>query len=372
MKKEKKLLLKIDGREGHRAATPLELLYDLVFVVAIANIAGAFHHAYANDHIAHGILSFIMIFISIWWAWNQYTWFASAFNDDSVTFRISTLVQMIGALVLAAGVEEAFKGNFLIITLGYVIIRIPAIFMWLKVYMEHSFYKVTAQRYAIGILIAQIGWVTQSFFEFSLIIFILLFLLELSVPYYAESHVDSNFHTGHIEERFGLLFIIVLGESILASSHGFTGLIEHFSWSILLTSLSAILTLFSLWWLYFNHNMGHKLRNKNTAFIWGYGHLVIFASTAAIGALVSVNIDVLTGYGSIDLQTANIGFSITVALYLFGLWFTKERILSHTYTITMILAASVILLLGLLPHSIITTSILLLSIVIYRQYRPLA
>jgi low temperature requirement protein LtrA len=311
----------------------------------------------------------MMIFTAIWWAWNQYTWFASSFDNNSVKFRIFTLVQMIGALIIAAGVKLAFEGNFSIIILGYVVIRIPAVLMWFNVARDNPHLKVTAIRYAVGILLAQVAWVTQSFFTFSYIVFILLWLLEFAVPYYAESHTVSSFHAEHIEERFGLLLIIVLGESILASTQGFITLTEHFSYDILGVTLGAIVTLFGLWWLYFNNSVEHLLEEKNIAFMWGYVHSITFASAAAIGALVSVNIDVLTAHASITLMTANVGFAIAVAIYLASIWLTQERILSNSYL--LLLVAGLTMLLGFLPHSIVSISILIIATVTYRQYYPI-
>jgi len=193
------------------------------------------------------------------------------------------------------------------------------------------------------------------------------------VPYYAESHTQTHFHSEHIEERFGLLTIIVLGESILASTNSFKTLIEHFSYDVLLVSIGCLSTLFGIWWLYFNNSVEHELRNKNFAFQWGYGHYIIFGSAAAIGALVSVNVDVLTNHASIELSVANFGFSIAVALYLFGLWFCQERILAKNILQSsfMFVVSACVLVLGLLPHSIFTIGLLIIVAVIYRQYRPL-
>ncbi len=358
--------------EENRAATPLELFYDLIFVVAIANLAAAFHHDYANDHIAHGVINFAMVFMTIWWAWNQYTWFASSFDNKTAWFRLATLWQMVGALVIAAGVENAFNGNFTVVIVGYVIIRSSSILLWLKVAADNPKLKTTAKRYAAGILLCQIGWISQSLFEFSYVIFALLFLAEFTVPFYAESHTQTHYHPEHIEERYGLLTIIVLGESILASTHSFKTLIEHFSYDVLFVSIGCILTLFGIWWLYFNSSVEHRLREKSVAFLWGYGHYVIFGSAAAIGAMVSVNIDVLTDHGHIDIATANLGFAVAAALYLTGLWFCQERIIaSGLQSHLMLGVAGTILLLGLLPHTIMTTGILIAVTVAYRQMRPL-
>ena len=193
------------------------------------------------------------------------------------------------------------------------------------------------------------------------------------MPYYAESHTQTNFHAEHIEERYGLLTIIVLGESILASTNSFKSLIEHFSNSVLLVSIGCLLTLFGIWWLYFNSSVEHQLRNKMTAFQWGYGHFVIFGAAAAIGALVSVNVDVLTGHGSISIAVANFGFAVAVALYLMGLWFSQERFIAKNklQSFLMLFIAVAVLGLGLLPHTILTVGLLIAATVVYRQYHSL-
>ena len=362
-----------DINEKNRTATPLELFYDLIFVVAIAHVAAAFHHDYAHNHISHGVISFFMVFMAIWWAWNQYTWFASSFDNNSVRFRLATLWQMVGALIIAAGVNNAFNSDFTVVIIGYVIIRSSAIWLWFKVASDNPKLKTTGRRYAIGILLCQVGWITQNFFEFSYFIFAALWLAEFIVPYYAESHTQTHFHSEHIEERFGLLTIIVLGESILASTNSFITLIEHFSYDVLFVSIGCLFTLFGIWWLYFNNSVEHHLRNKNIAFQWGYGHYIIFSSAAAIGALVSVNIDVLTDHASIELSVANFGFSVAVALYLFGLWFCQERIVAKNKleSYLMLVVACGVIILGLIPHTIFTTGMLILATVVYRQYRPL-
>ena len=94
--------------EPHRVATPLELFFDLCFVVAVAQAALPLHHDIAEDHIRHGVSSYLMVFFAIWWAWMNFTWFASAYDCDDDVYRITTLVQIAGALVLAAGVGSAF------------------------------------------------------------------------------------------------------------------------------------------------------------------------------------------------------------------------------------------------------------------------
>ena len=119
--------------EPHRVATPLELFFDLCFVVAVAQAAAPLHHGVAEDHVGHGVQGYLMVFFAIWWAWMNFTWFASAYDTDDDVYRITTLVQIAGALVLAAGVGAAFDdGDFTVVTVGYVIMRLALVAQWLR------------------------------------------------------------------------------------------------------------------------------------------------------------------------------------------------------------------------------------------------
>lgn len=102
-------MLSRNPNESHRQSSFLELFFDLCFVVAIAQAATELHHAISQNHILDGVLGFFMVFFAIWWAWMNFTWFASAYDNDDTIFRIGTFIQIIGALVLAAGVAKGFK-----------------------------------------------------------------------------------------------------------------------------------------------------------------------------------------------------------------------------------------------------------------------
>ena len=94
--------------EEHRVATVLELFFDLCFVVAVAQAAAGLHHAISEDHIADGVVSYLLVFFAVWWAWMNFTWFASAYDTDDIAYRLTTLVQIAGALVFAAGVPRGW------------------------------------------------------------------------------------------------------------------------------------------------------------------------------------------------------------------------------------------------------------------------
>ncbi|MES1170116.1 MAG: low temperature requirement protein A, partial [Leifsonia sp.] len=141
--------------DGHRTSSPLELLFDLTFVVAVASLTGELAHGLVvGDPGAIG--AFLMVFAAVWWAWINFTWFASAFDVDDALYRVLTLVQMAGVLVLAAGVPTAFEHNdFRAITVGYIIMRVAILGQWLRAGIEHPQNREAAFKYAGGIFVVQ-------------------------------------------------------------------------------------------------------------------------------------------------------------------------------------------------------------------------
>lgn len=119
--------------EEHRVATPLELLFDLCFVVAVGQAGVELVSAFADERIGAGLLNYAMVFFAVWWAWMNFTWFASAYDNDDVLYRVTTLVQIAGVLVLAAGVRRAFEEeDYLVVWVGYVIMRVALSSQWFR------------------------------------------------------------------------------------------------------------------------------------------------------------------------------------------------------------------------------------------------
>ena len=126
-----------DPSEAHRAATPLELLFDLTFVVAFGIAANELARYLADGRVRPGILGFLFAMFAVSWAWINYSWFASAYDTDDWVFRLATMVQMVGVIVLALGLQQAFasiaRGEVLnnhVMVAGYVVMRVPMVFLW--------------------------------------------------------------------------------------------------------------------------------------------------------------------------------------------------------------------------------------------------
>jgi low temperature requirement protein LtrA len=312
-----------DRDEGHRASTPLELLFDLCFVVAVAQVADRLHHALAEGHPAAGVVGYASVFFAIWWAWMNFTWFASAYDTDDVPYRLLTLLQIAGVLVLAAGVPDAFeRGDFAVVTFGYVLMRVAMVTQWLRVAREHQGGRGVALRYAAGIAVCQAGWLALLLVPsvWRPLGFLLMVAMELAVPVWAErSTQPTAWHPGHIAERYGLFAIIVLGECVLAATVTVqSGIAERgLSTPLVITAAGGLVLIFALWWSYFDRPAAEGLRTSlRSAFGWGYGHLLVFASLAAVGAGLQVTAGTVDHDTHLSERAAALTLAAPTALFL--------------------------------------------------------
>src|SRR6478609_4622312 len=187
-----------DPDEAHRASTPLELLFDLTFVVAFSQIsAGAAHHLEIGD-IGTALTGFLFCTFAVTWAWINYSWLASAYDNDDVFFRLATMVEMIGVLIVALGVPPVFEslaeGEHLdtsVLVAGYVIMRVAAVALWLRAAKNDPVHRKTALAYAINISIAQVFWIALIFVNLPLVPTVavvgVLVVFELAGPVFAET-----------------------------------------------------------------------------------------------------------------------------------------------------------------------------------------
>ncbi|MEU5766859.1 low temperature requirement protein A [Streptomyces asoensis] len=320
------------GREEtHRVATPLELFFDLCFVVAIAQAGVQLVHAVAESHAGEGILNYAMVFFAIWWAWMNFTWFASAYDNDDVLYRIVTLVQIAGVLVLAAGVSQAFEDHeFVAVWLGYAIMRCALSSQWLRVaWSTEGPERTMALRYAGGVLLCQVGWLGLLILPEGgrAWLFLVMALLEMCVPLYAEKDHPTSWHPHHIAERYGLFTIIVLGETIAAATIAVkSGIQENDALGELLPiAVGGLLIVFAAWWIYFVVPIHGHLRSSRQSFLWGYGHYFVFASAAAIGAGLEVAVEQAIGEAHLSTLAASAAVTLPTALYLLTVWALHAR-----------------------------------------------
>ncbi|TIC89117.1 low temperature requirement protein A [Nocardioides sp. GY 10113] len=279
-----------------RPATPLELLFDLCFVVAVAVLAAELDHGIVDGHAAEAATRYALLFVPIWWAWMSYTWFATAFSHDDPLTRLLTLLQMGGVLAVAAAVPTAWDGDLLSFALLYAAMRLPLVAQWLRSARADPAHRAFALTYAGGAVVAQVLWVLGAVLPpaATAVVFVAALGVELATPMLAvKRSPDQVYHPGHIAERYGLFTIIVLGETILAVSVGLRDALDGAGdvGPAPAIVVAALVIAFGLWWIYFDALGRDALtRSRRAAFLWGYGHYALFAAVGAIGAGVQAQL----------------------------------------------------------------------------------
>jgi low temperature requirement protein LtrA len=355
--------------EHHRASTPLELFFDLVFVVAIAQAGSELHHSISEAHALHGVAGYLMVFFAIWWAWMNFTWFASAYDADDLPYRLAVFVQIAGALILAAGVPDMFEArtpNVAVIS-GYVVMRVALVGQWLRAAASDPERRTTARRYALGIALLQVAWVSLLLVPKLWVPGFLAFAaLELMVPVWAERAAPTTWHPQHIAERYGLLTLIVLGESILAANMAIqTALASGEVLSRLVPLIvGGLLIVYAMWWVYFDRPVHDLLTSLRKAIVWGYGHYVVFLSAAAVGAGLAVAVDQVAHQSKIGAVGAGAAVAIPVAVYLLCLWVLHDRPEYRQTRLLGPIAAALVLLTPFTGYAVPLTGAILAGLIV--------
>lgn len=288
-----------DPHEAYRVATPLELLFDLTFVTSFGLASAEFAHALALGHYGAALLGFGFASFGICWAWINFSWFASAFDTDDWAFRLVTMVQMIGVLVLAIGLPRMFASieygehfDNSVMVLGYVIMRIAMVFQWLRAARQDPARRRVCLTYAVTISIAQVGWVALIVLSLSLVPALvfgaILLLIELAGPALAERKDGGTpWHAHHIAERHSLFAVIALGEGVVGTVATLLAVVREQGWTLDagLVCVAGMGLTFGIWWVYYLLPSAQVLHeHRNRAFVWGYVQMVIVVSIVATGA----------------------------------------------------------------------------------------
>lgn len=287
-----------DIHEQHRVSSPLELLFDLTVVVAVSAAASSLHHNIAAGHYVQAMVGLVLSFFTVWWSWMNFTWFSSAYDTDDIGYRLATVVQMVGVLIIAAGLKQALASQ-LTATVGYTVMRVALVYLWLRASREHPERRTTCRRYALGLTVLQGLWLLRILVlptAWALPSFFVLVALELAVPAWAERAGETPWHPHHIAERYSLFTIILLGECMVGAGNTMSGVLQTQGWSVdlVVVSSSVVGLIVGLWWTYFLVPFAQVLHlRRERAFLWGYGHAVIFIALAAFSGVLEVVADVL-------------------------------------------------------------------------------
>ncbi len=299
-----------------RHATWLELFYDLVFVLAVAELGSLLSH----DLTLTGLPKFIFLFLPIWYAWFHHTIFSDRFDTDNFAHRFLTIVQMMGVVGIAASIHGAFDESGATLAASFVLVKIVMIIFYQRcVHIEVA--KPLARRLTLVFAVSGSLWFLSIFVpaplrfwlwglaifaEFSIV------LLRSTRMKYAVMPVTES----HILERFGLFTIIVLGESV-------AGIVKGLSESSLEISIIAIaafglLLIFGYWWIYFENLDGSALKGLGgwAPVIWLYVQLPLVMSLTSLG----ISLEHLIEEGEKHQNTSTLWFlAISLAVSFFAI-----------------------------------------------------
>jgi low temperature requirement protein LtrA len=350
-----------DPHEQHRVATSLELLFDLTFVIAFGLTASEFAHALAADHVGAGFAGFVFATFSVSWAWINFSWFASAYDTDDWAYRLTTMLQMVGVIILALGIPPMFasieEGEHVdnrVLVAGYIVMRIAMVIQWLRAAGQDPARRPACLAYAASITVAQLGWISVLFVHTSVpvtfLLFVVMVIIETSGPFIAERRFGGTpWHAHHIAERYSLLVIIALGEGVVGTVASLTAVVGEQGWTVdaVLVAVAGTGLTFGMWWVYFIVPSAQLLHvHRERSFRWGYGHIPLFGSIVATGAGLHAAAYFIEEHSELGSVATVLAVAIPVGVYVFGI-FLLYLILVHSFdAFHLVLLAGTVVVLG--------------------------
>lgn len=349
-------------REDERV-TPLELFFDLVFVLAITQCTGLMSH----DQTWSGLVQGLLILCVLWWGWVGYAWLTSVIDPEAEAIRGAIFVAMAAMLIVSICVQEAFGNLALTFALGIGVFRAAHIALFFLAGAEAD--DGDLSRSVIGLAISTaiaVGLlVIASFFDGVAqgALWALAIFLDMAGPYFFGSD-GWKLVPGHFAERHGLIVIIALGESIVAIGVGASG---HLDFGIGAAAVLGVFLAAALWWTYFDvvalisaRRLGEaevgRVQNELARDSYSYIHLMMVAGIV----LTAFGMKVTIGHTADRLHYVP-AFALLggLALYLLGLVAFRYR---HVHTLNRHRLGLAIVLLFLIPVATALPALISLAI----------
>jgi low temperature requirement protein LtrA len=310
--------LRTRGRDldEQRRATWLELFFDLVFVAAVSQLANAL----AAEPTHARFFEFLGLFAPVWWAWMGFTFYANRFDTDDIVYRLLMLAAMFGVAVLATTIPGVFRGATKGFPLAYISVRIVLIVLYARANRHVPEARTLTRTLLTLFSLAVLVWAVSIAFDspWVYVIWGIALLIELVAPIRGWRALrDTPVDRRHLPERFGLLTLIVLGESVLAVVLG----VSKVSWDVGSAAAAAggFVVAAALWWIYFDFLDEGALTSRGIfgGLTYVYMNYFVVAGLAALGAGVKLAIFAASGEHRYD-DTAWI-LSAGLALAMVGL-----------------------------------------------------
>jgi low temperature requirement protein LtrA len=287
------------GDDETRHSTWLELFFDLVFVVVVAQLG----RELGNDVTAGGFFRFLAFFVPVWWAWMGFTFYANRFDTDDLPYRLLIFVAMLGVAALATTLPAAFAGASRGFVLSYVFVRIVLLALYARAIRHLEEGRAIAVFYFGAFSAAVVFWLVSLLFPAPERYWVWAFALaiEIAAPVVGWRLIPSGpVDPRHAPERLGLLTIIVLGESVFAVVLGVNDV--HWSAGAIFAALGGFLCAAAFWWIYFEfvnpEYVFATLRRRGRilrGLVFVYSNYPVIAGLAALG--IGVKLAILAAGG---------------------------------------------------------------------------
>lgn len=240
--------------ESHRVTT-FELFFDLVFVFAFTQTS----RLMADEHSWLGALQGMIILGLLWWSWVSYSWLANQAHVDEGVMRLGMALAMTSMFVVALAIPEAFsdfEGGLsgpLVLAIAYAVVRVTHTVLYIVAADEDAALRRQVLRTSTAMILgsslivagAVIGGPAQTWFWLAGL------LTDFGLTYATSVGGDWRVHSAaHWTERYGLIVILALGESIVAIGVGASRIPVDIA--IMAGAVFGIGLSLCLWWLYFD------------------------------------------------------------------------------------------------------------------------
>jgi low temperature requirement protein LtrA len=305
---------------SEQRVTPLELFFDLVFVFAITRVTALMAHDLSWTSIGQGLL----VLAALWWGWSAYAWLTNHVAGEDFRARLVVFLAMASMVLVALAVPEAFGDHALLFALGYLVMRMAHLGLyWVASREEHEVHFAVA-RLLPSAITGPLLLVAASFTDGTLQA--ALWLLALAIDYggpLVTGVAGYRVHAAHFAERFSLIVIIALGESIVAIGVGAGD--EPLEAAIAVAAVLAVIASAGLWWAYFDvvapvaqRRLGELTgvaRNTLARDSFAYLHLPMIAGIE----LFALGVEQVVGHVDEALEPeASTALFGGIALYLLG------------------------------------------------------
>ena len=367
--------LRTRGRDvdEQRRATWLELFFDLVFVAAVGQLANSL----SAEPTTARFFEFLGLFVPVWWAWMGFTFYANRFDTDDLPYRLLMLCAMFGVAVLATTIPSVFRGATEGFPIAYVAVRVVLVTLYTRASRHVPEARALATSFLGAFSFSLLIWLASLLLDapWAYVCWGIALVIELVAPIPAWRLLrDAPVDRRHLPERFGLLTLIVLGESVLAVVFG----VSTVSWDVGSAAAAAagFIVAAALWWIYFDFLDEGALTARGIfgGLTYTYMNYFVVAGLTALGA--GVKLAVLAAGGDHHYDDTSWVLCAGLALTMVGLGVIQlvaGTVVIDTDVVLRLLTAAIALVLiplGLSPLSVVSIfAAVLVAQVVYELAR---